>query len=389
MTLSEVLIGLCLLALVTVVAAVVLEGVLRELGHQEHKTRALYLAQEQLERVFRGPALQPVTQAETVDSGVFAAPFQDYRWTLSSLPLETPGMAQLKRVVQGPARTQVELTAQRRRSRRVVWLASNHAGKDHQLYESEEGLGALHRVSPDWDGEFAQPTLSGDGQLAMALWRHAGTSQLVRVPPDGSSPQLLALKAFPRNVSEIALSPDGTQLAYSFPGANESRVAIVDLRSQRVVAMSPSGVSASSPCWNPNGRALALVLSSSSSSAIATMDVPDGRLERWVETSGWNLAPSFSPDGRQLAFSSNRDGNPEIYVLELRSKNLRRLTENPAYDTAPHFSPDGLKLIFSSDRDGDWRLYEVNQDGSELRPWLTQRYPAGVEMRDAVFQPGN
>jgi tricorn protease len=71
--------------------------------------------------------------------------------------------------------------------------------------------------------------------------------------------------------------------------------------------------------------------------------------------------PIWSPDGKWIAFNSNRFGSRDIFVVPSSGGAVRRLTWWVFRDTATSWSPDGTTLAFSSSRDKDFQgLYGLN-----------------------------
>ena len=62
--------------------------------------------------------------------------------------------------------------------------------------------------------------------------------------------------------------------------------------------------------------------------------------DAWIEAD-----PAWSPDGRRLVFASDRDGSLDLYVRDLRAGSDRRVTEGAAA-TMPAWSPDGSRIAF-------------------------------------------
>lgn len=62
--------------------------------------------------------------------------------------------------------------------------------------------------------------------------------------------------------------------------------------------------------------------------------------------------PVWSPDGNWIAFSSNRNGNNDIYVMPINGGESRRLTWHSASDVPRDWSPDGKSILFTGTRDG-------------------------------------
>ncbi len=144
--------------------------------------------------------------------------------------------------------------------------------------------------------------------------------------PDGSEQHVLF--PFPLDASSIAISPDGTRVAYSAFARHGFDLWVCDITGANSWNLTDSeGVSESSPSW--------------------------------------------SPDGTRIAFSSDRDGNRDVFVMDADGRNPTRVTNHPAADGSPSWSPDGKRLAFSSDRSGTAEIFAIDADGSDVEQLTT------------------
>jgi tricorn protease len=98
----------------------------------------------------------------------------------------------------------------------------------------------------------------------------------------------------------------------------------------------------------------------------------DGIARRLTVSDAYEARPRFSPDGRQIAFISNRHGNDDIFLVPATGGQLRRLTYHSADDVIADWSPDGKKILFSArHRDHDQTCpYEIEVQSGYVRPIL-------------------
>ncbi|EPZ7318095.1 S41 family peptidase [Vibrio mimicus] len=111
--------------------------------------------------------------------------------------------------------------------------------------------------------------------------------------------------AAPTWLRDIALSPDGKQIAFTYAG----QIWLVPAQGGEAIALTESGVYSEAPVW--------------------------------------------SPDSQSLAFTANRYGMGDVFILAVQGGESRRLTYHGAKDTPYAFSADGKQLYFSSRRLGD------------------------------------
>ena len=131
---------------------------------------------------------------------------------------------------------------------------------------------------------------------------------------------------------EVAISPDGTRVAWSQAVHDSSGVATGD-------------------------------------SAIYVADVasPAARRRITAGSEGNNYAErdvAWSPDGKQLAFVSDRLGKPQIFIMTPDGQNLRRLTTNGAYNVSPRWSPNGDRIVYARQTAEGFQIFAINPDGS-------------------------
>src|SRR5438270_323940 len=118
------------------------------------------------------------------------------------------------------------------------------------------------------------------------------------------------------------------------------------------------------PAWSPDGSKIAFTRYGANDSDIYVMHADGSGIVQLTNTPGNDDQPAWSPDGSKIAFSSTRDGNHEIYVMNATDgSGLVRLTNDALWDDHPAWSPDGSKIAFSKYS----AIYVMNAtDGSGL-----------------------
>ncbi|MCB9832672.1 MAG: PD40 domain-containing protein [Planctomycetes bacterium] len=118
---------------------------------------------------------------------------------------------------------------------------------------------------------------------------------------------------------------------------------------------------------SPDGRTLAF----SWRGDVWTAPIEGGAARRLTFHEGDDRQPAFSPDGKTLAFVSNRDGSSQIWLMPAGGGAARRLTRHSEGFRLHEWFPDGSALLVSGQRDHFWR------DASRLmrQPLEAERAP--------------
>ena len=164
-----------------------------------------------------------------------------------------------------------------------------------------------------------------------------------------------------------ALSPDGTQLAYS--GVEGLHILNLDTAAERIMQLASAGYDLH---WSPDGMQIAFVGSSAEGIYIAQTD---GSGERRVSDAAYASVIGFSPDGARLYLALMYTGGSAwmVRVVDVASGAAQDLTtiENGSMKMlAAALSPDE-KWIAYRGRDND-SLYVMHTDGSAMHKVMDQ-----------------
>ena len=202
-----------------------------------------------------------------------------------------------------------------------------------------------------------------------------------------------------RNVSSVALSPDGHYVAYTVtmhdrPGRPYGQLWVMDLNTQRSTRLggdNPAG----GPLWSTDSKWIAFHGEEHDKHGLLIVH-PDGGGSTFLAEMKATNSPlpgtgkdiAWSPDAKQIAFISSTPGQgaaeaagdpmvitrylykPDysegmtrfndnqrlhIFMVDIASKQVRQLTQGNYDEHSIDWSPDGRLLLFASDR-------EPNQD---------------------------
>ena len=190
-------------------------------------------------------------------------------------------------------------------------------------------------LEPTYNNVFNQPSLpyyfnpqwNPDGTKIVFV-RYANQYKLFSVNPDGSGfNQTVAGNVC--NVNCHAWSPNGNKLAYVSdeldPGEYDLWVINSDGSNKTRLTFNGSQfVGVSQLAWSPDGTEIAYRLYSGGSQNIATVILTDP--VKQVRTHLGGSSPSWSPDGSKIAFSSKRNGNADIYIMNKNGSSETQLT---------------------------------------------------------------
>jgi Tol biopolymer transport system component len=237
--------------------------------------------------------------------------------------------------------------------------------------------------------------------LGWAWWirsRPAQTTQNIKLIP---------LTTDPGVEQEPSLSPDGSQVAYSWNGPDQANLDIYvkTTKTGAVVASPPLRLTRDAaadvnPVWSPDGSSIVFLRKFSVGNRFAVLLMPAlGGQERKLgevsipETS-WNGPPyiSWTPDSQSLVVAdrSSMERPTALFLLSARSGEKRQLTFPPSGvmgDHCPAVSPDGKTLAFlRQNAEGDWRstLNLLGLD-NDFRPRGEPRQVASPSARDQFF----
>jgi dipeptidyl aminopeptidase/acylaminoacyl peptidase len=201
-----------------------------------------------------------------------------------------------------------------------------------------------------------------------------------------------------RSTGAVALSPDGSRLAYVIvsneaPGRPIPQVSILELGSGKAVRVGTEKESSSQPEWSPDGRWLAYLGGPDGRQGLSVVRA-DGSDARFLAPMEWTNSPlqnpgrrlAWSPDGKRIAFvaatpgpeAEAASGDPvvitrylykpdfsegtsrfndsrrlHIFVVEASGGAPRQLTDGVSQDHSIDWSPGGEEIVFVTNRDPD------------------------------------
>jgi dipeptidyl aminopeptidase/acylaminoacyl peptidase len=154
----------------------------------------------------------------------------------------------------------------------------------------------------------------------------------------------------------IDLSPDGTEVAFSWNRTGAYELYTAPLAGDRIIQLTESDTRSVSPRWSPDGTQIAFTRDDAGTERMAIWIVDrDGAHERKLtaDDDAMHRDIAWSPDGRSIACVANIGGKRfSVQLIDAATGARRELTDGAYEDARPRFSPDGARILFESWRTG-------------------------------------
>ena len=197
------------------------------------------------------------------------------------------------------------------------------------------------------------------GALALVIVAAVALLRMFSTPRQQSSTgsEILPLVSMPGQQDSPAISPDGSQIAFTYSGGPHPGIYIALIGGEKPLQLTQSDAD-DYPTWSPDGRQIAFARFNNSNYEKKLYVIPAlGGSERHVYTTWFAQwaecsAMSWSPDGKSLIFSEaldDKNGKARLSLLSLSDLTARPLTSpnNQQFDCDPVFSPDGTTVAFA------------------------------------------
>ena len=227
-----------------------------------------------------------------------------------------------------------------------------------KLQASGEPIPLVEHVSVDVN-DTASFSASTNGVLTFMQGESTVASQLVWLDRTGRE---LGKIGEPGPYFDLALSPDGTRLAYGFAEKSGAQdIWVRDLKRDVSSRLTFNPRNESWPVWSPDGRRIVYCTDRTGHQSLMSRDASGAGTERPVfgMDDAEVLPTDWSPDGHRLALSvvpASRRADLKMLSMD-GAPQVSDYLVTDAGESGAHFSPDGRFVAYTSNESGTPEVY--------------------------------
>jgi Tol biopolymer transport system component/DNA-binding winged helix-turn-helix (wHTH) protein len=230
---------------------------------------------------------------------------------------------------------------------RLLAFSTWRPGNPWDLWLMNMQTRATDLVVPGKDSEFF-PTWLPDNRHLLVATGGGAVRRLARVAID--TRRVEELSGLPMKMANLALSPDGRDLAYHAADDSGGMTAWrVPTAGGTPVRLSPPQQSAGYPAWSPDGQRIALEVEDGGRTQIWVLNQDGTGLRQLTTSAGQHWPHSWAPDNDRIAFAGERDGVWNVWTVSTATgvaQQLTRFTTPNGYVRYPEWSPLNDRIVF-------------------------------------------
>lgn len=146
-----------------------------------------------------------------------------------------------------------------------------------------------------------------------------------------------------RGARSLALSPDGTQIAFTYQGD----VWVVSAKGGQARQVTNHIEMDDNPVWSPDGKRIAFASNRTGNWDVFIAPLEGGRTERLTYFSGSDVPNDWTADGRILIAGSRDKAEGGIYAIEVATGRIHELLLDMMSVGSPKMSNDGTTLLYT------------------------------------------
>ena len=202
----------------------------------------------------------------------------------------------------------------------------------------------------------------------------APSALLARQLPTPTAPPLIGARS-------LALSPDGTRLAFSYQGD----VWTASVKGGRAVPVTNNVEMDDSPVWSPTGDYLAFASNRSGNNDLYVVPSEGGPTKRLTWYTGSDVPSDWSSDGKTILLVGKRDSSLNgIMTIDVATGRTKQIFLDMMGVGSPRFTPDGKGILYQRFTSFAWTRPRYQGSGAS-QLW---RYDLATGKRSPVADTG-